>query len=339
MKKKKILIVNSINEIPSNQQYFHLGLKLASMGYNVIHIKDNSRNVFNYPGTILQWKNKKIFPSLFFFAKIIFRYKRFHCVILNFRGRNFSPLFYFFSKQTITTYRSDFFPTNFFSRVRSSFCFLFSTNVLTISYFIQEKVEKNFFFTRDKTIVLHNSIDSRKISESNIHISKRRTEVPGIIFVGNLGYHKGFDLLIEFMLNNKSWEGELTIVGEGSLVSMIPENDSRINYKGRLSHKETMSLIKQNDFLILPSREEAFGQVIIEAYALETIPVVIRGVGSQELIAHNKSGFIGEDIEDCFAHIKACSSEKIVEMRDNIREYQKQFRMENWVLKMSDFIK
>lgn len=338
-RRKNILIVNSINNIPSNQQYYLLGLELLKDGYHVIHVKDNSRKIENYPGTIISWKNKELIRSFFFFLNILINYKTFECVILNFRARKFSFLFYPFSKNTIITNRSDFFQKSFFNRLKTSLNFLFSSEIVTLSEFMKSKMIDIYYVNSRKIKVIYNSIDLKGIKNRNQQYLK--ASLPSkinVVFVGNLAYHKGFDLLMEYYSKNNSPDLFLTIIGEGEMRDLISKQIPNLLYLGRLSHSATMEIIKKNHFLILPSRNEAFGQVIIEAYALDTIPVVIGGTGNEEIILHRKTGFIGTDIEDCFELIRNLDSINYEQMMDEIRSFREKFDVNHWINNMKKLI-
>lgn len=330
-KGKKVLIVNSINDIPSNQQYFLLGLELHQMGYEVIHIKDNPREIKEYPGKILYWKNKGTVASLLFFYRVLIRYKKFDLVILNFRSRKYSFIFYPFSKKTIVSVRSDFFPDSYFHKIKTSLNYIFCTHILTLSEFVKQKISDRSF-TKNKIVVLHNSIKVKEIS--GVCKSYRKppfSDVVKVIFVGNLEIHKGFDLLIDYFVNNSSPKMHLTIIGEGSLMESIPEESGRITFLGRKTHNETLKEIKKSHFLILPSRNEAFGQVVIEAMTLETIPLVIRGTGSQELIEDRKTGFIGSSVEECIEFINTLTKQEFNELQRNLVTAVEKFDTGRWI--------
>ncbi|MDT0642847.1 glycosyltransferase [Zunongwangia sp. F363] len=92
-------------------------------------------------------------------------------------------------------------------------------------------------------------------------------------------------------------EIELIIIGEGEkqyLDNIIPEN-SNIKHLGFLPKAE---IYKHFDFLIVNSKNEAFGRTVAEANAIG-IPVIGRGSGAIcEIIKPGENGFLYENSEE-----------------------------------------
>ncbi|MCK4319952.1 glycosyltransferase family 4 protein [Candidatus Micrarchaeota archaeon] len=115
-----------------------------------------------------------------------------------------------------------------------------------------------------------------------------------IIFVGRVVEEKNLELLINAMnkLKNKS----LTVVGEGKLLEKIKRDAPKnVNFLGGVPQKKLPSLYANADILILPSKSESWGMVIVEAFA-SGIPAIVssnvKSVG--ELVVNGKTGFVFE---------------------------------------------
>lgn len=341
---RKIVIVNTINDVPSNRQYFLLSQKLLDEGFEVIYITDNSKVIDNYKGRIEYWKSKSFFKSCLFFISIILKEKKFDSVILNFRATNFSFLFYFFSRKVIVISQSDFFPNNFFSKIKSSLKFLFAHEVVTISNYMKEKlVNKFYFISKNKISVFHNSIEIKKFESSfskpnNDDLKLDFSDVKRLIFVGNLEYHKGFDLLIASFIKFNSKNVQLKIIGDGTLKKLIPFNNKNIIHLGRLSHQMVMEEIAQNHFIILPSRKEAFGQVIIEAMSVGTVPLSAKNIGASELIDNFQSGFLFDDVSEALNFIEQMSFEHYLKLKENVTIQKNNFDSSTWVNQYYKFL-
>lgn len=123
-----------------------------------------------------------------------------------------------------------------------------------------------------------------------------------IMACGRLSYEKGFDLLLKSVKDTfkKYPEWNLEIIGEGPeeshLRSMIDEFDlqKHVSLKGQVHN--IYQIYSNYSFLVVPSRFEGFGMVIIEA--LKTgIPVISFNApnGPKEIIVDLKNGLLVEE--------------------------------------------
>jgi glycosyltransferase involved in cell wall biosynthesis len=68
--------------------------------------------------------------------------------------------------------------------------------------------------------------------------------------------------------------------------------DSRVKHYPHLSHAETMELMCQADFLILPTFHDTFGYVSLEAMASGTPAIATSTCAQNEIIEHGRSGYL-----------------------------------------------
>ena len=126
-----------------------------------------------------------------------------------------------------------------------------------------------------------------------------------ILFVGRLIECKGIPFLIEsfrrVLKNNIN--ARLFLVGDGVEVDRIRENISFLNiepYVFFLGYQENpRSFMSIADLLVLPSKEEGFGRVLLEAMGAGT-PVIGTNIGGiPEIIEHGTNGLLVDhgDIE------------------------------------------
>jgi glycosyltransferase involved in cell wall biosynthesis len=109
------------------------------------------------------------------------------------------------------------------------------------------------------------------------------------LFVGRLSWEKGIDILV------KAWENlnmELKIVGAGPLEGSYSQScSSHVSFLGVKSRPEVTQLMRDSDFIIVPSvSPETFGMVAIEAFSTGT-PVICSRIGAlSEIVEDGVTG-------------------------------------------------
>ncbi|MFA4640686.1 glycosyltransferase family 4 protein [Pyrococcus kukulkanii] len=116
-----------------------------------------------------------------------------------------------------------------------------------------------------------------------------RSERKAIVFLGRIAKYKGVDDFIK--LAEHFPNEEFIIAGEGPRIK-APEN---VRFLGYVRAEEVLSRAK---ILVLPSRREGFGLVILEANSFG-VPVLGRAIGGiRELIRHGKNGYLFSTLEE-----------------------------------------
>lgn len=99
-----------------------------------------------------------------------------------------------------------------------------------------------------------------------------QTARPVLIGVGRLVPQKGFDLLLQAAAQSH-YEPDVWIVGDGAELPRLRELAStldmreRVKFLGRRSPVEVRALMASSNAVVVPSRAEAFGIVVLEAWA------------------------------------------------------------------------
>jgi len=119
---------------------------------------------------------------------------------------------------------------------------------------------------------------------------------PLIFFAGRLVYQKGPDLLVEAipLVLSKRWDAKFLFAGDGGMRAWL---ESKVNglparFLGYLPDFEFVRLLNASDIVVIPSRNEPFGLVLLEAWSAERC-VVATDVGG-----------LGENIENFVDGIK-----------------------------------
>jgi len=125
-----------------------------------------------------------------------------------------------------------------------------------------------------------------------------RSDQKKLIAVGRLVEQKGFDLLLKAM-HGLDPSITLTIIGDGvekDKLKALQQRlglDVRVAFLGEMSRSETRDKICQHDALILSSRHETFGNVLVEALACG-VPVVATDCGGPADIITEDVGVLCE---------------------------------------------
>lgn len=140
-------------------------------------------------------------------------------------------------------------------------------------------------------------------------------------FVGNLEYIKGADRLVEIFkkIEKLNENVEFIIVGDGTLKNKIFDElceCKKITFTGKLNQEDVAEYMNCMDYLIVPSRNEGQGNVILEAYACAT-----------EVIA-TECGGIPEIIRDKMYLVK--NNENMIEEIFNIISNDKQYVLDEY---------
>jgi len=112
---------------------------------------------------------------------------------------------------------------------------------------------------------------------------------PRALFVGVLERYKGIDVLL------RAWErvdlGTLRIVGDGSLSGVV--TDARtVEWERRLAPHEVAHAMDDAWCLVLPSRSEGMGRVLVEAFCRARGVVATRVGSIPDLVRDGESGLL-----------------------------------------------
>jgi glycosyltransferase involved in cell wall biosynthesis len=119
---------------------------------------------------------------------------------------------------------------------------------------------------------------------------------PRALFVGVLELYKGLDLLVE------AWppvtaavpEAELRIVGKGPRADFVERllRTPGVSWEPQLAPEEVAAELDAATCLVLPSRREGMGRVVVEAFCRGRAVVGTRGGGIEDLVTDGKSGVL-----------------------------------------------
>ncbi len=152
-----------------------------------------------------------------------------------------------------------------------------------LAHLVMGKLSKKYvqsFDDQNPVVIFSNTVSIKKYSNTLRH-NREISEPIRLLFVGHLEPWKGVEDLIKVCIEvfQLQYNVNLTLVGEGSLksklMSQIPYSlKERITFAGFVQPNDLAKYYNSSDGFILPSRDEPWGVVAIEALA-NHLPVLL----------------------------------------------------------------
>ena len=164
-----------------------------------------------------------------------------------------------------------------------------SDNIIFCSNYLRGSFQTITQKHTTKSVVIVNGINSEAISsDAEKATQPKPLSSPYILCIAGYSHVKGQDILLEAFhsVAKKHPHNLIFIGGLGSKKTLetlkhsskLLQLEGRISFYVDLPHHSTMAILSQASILILPSRLESFGLVILEA-GLHGIPVIASNVG------------------------------------------------------------
>lgn len=177
-------------------------------------------------------------------------------------------------------------------------CRYFFNTIIVNSDFSARLLLENDKKLLKKIVVIPNGVNlSYAIDCNNID---RMEGNPVILFVGRIEYVKGVDILVKAISLAKTYFPEicLHIVGQGKNFSEIVGLRSALSLQkhiklhGLVSEAKKQQFYRSCDIIVVPSRLEPFGIVVLEAM-LAHKPLIVSNLGAlPELVKHGNNGYV-----------------------------------------------
>jgi glycosyltransferase involved in cell wall biosynthesis len=177
-----------------------------------------------------------------------------------------------------------------------------------------------------KKHIVSQGIDQNKVYELPIYthknISKKIVrkdfdtpeDKPLLLSLSRLHPVKGIDILLEAMV--KVPEAFLWIAGSGPLEKKLINQSQRLGLSERVKflgwREDKEALMATSDICVFPSRNDAFGAVIIEAWAAKKPNIACKSPGPRTIISNNHNGLLVEidDVSELVDAIKKVINNK-----------------------------
>jgi len=188
------------------------------------------------------------------------------------------------------------------------------------------------FFPKSKQVVLRNPLLTAIPEIAN----QLRQKNYRYLFIGQLEIHKGIQWLADLWAKNKLL-ADLWVAGSGSLATEKISSAGNIKFLGRLNESQLIEVLKQVDFLIVPSLCYENSPTVIQLAFACGIPVVAANIGGAgELVEVGKRGFLfeaGNEVSFLRAlnEAVAVNVEKYREMQVACLEASKEFALQKYL--------
>jgi glycosyltransferase involved in cell wall biosynthesis len=178
-------------------------------------------------------------------------------------------------------------------------------NVLLFnSKYTASVISKSYSLVGGNSYVTYKAVDLNKF-----YCKERKTfgEPIKIAFIGTDYKRKGLFVVLKAIKNLLNSGISVSLIISGNYKSELHKINSKISelniedsveINGGSSKKRTEEILCQSDFLVLPSKMEALGVVIIEALACGAVVIASDRGGIPEIISNGKSGFLVSDSDD-----------------------------------------
>jgi glycogen(starch) synthase len=149
-----------------------------------------------------------------------------------------------------------------------------------------------------RSSVIHNSLDVPALRPATL-----RFEGPQLLCLGRLVPEKGFDVALDALaaLHDRFPSARLVIAGDGPARADLQQQASElgisdaVEFVGWVAPDQVPALINRATVVVIPSQQEAFSLVALEA-ALMARPVVATRVGGlTEVVLHQQTGLLVEE--------------------------------------------
>lgn len=153
----------------------------------------------------------------------------------------------------------------------------------------------------NKGRVVANGIDPSRFVVTQPHRHPR----PYVLASGRLTHAKGFDLLLTAFsqLNGRTRRTDLIIAGDGELRETLRQRvrelglADRVHFFGQATPDEIVRLLNGSLFMVVPSRQEAFGVAALEAMAAGKPVLATRVGGLPEFVVGSANKLVEPSIE------------------------------------------
>ncbi len=176
--------------------------------------------------------------------------------------------------------------------------------VISVSRSLKGEVQNIYSVPESKMNVVYNGVNSENFDGwVDTMAIKKLYEIgpydPMVLFVGRMTYQKGPDILAEAIPNilRHIPHAKFVFVGDGDMRKGVEHRARDLGvyhstrFLGQVNGWKLRDLFKASDCVVVPSRNEPFGIVILEAWSASKPVVASMNGGPSEIVCHDINGF------------------------------------------------
>jgi glycosyltransferase involved in cell wall biosynthesis len=188
--------------------------------------------------------------------------------------------------------------------------------VICQSVYMYEDLVHHCGLPPERGIVINNPLDIERVRAlaGEDSPSVAACAPPGqaplrLVAAGRLSFEKGFDILLDALVQVRTRECSLTILGEGPLLASLQKQARRLGVDHRVRfvgfQQNPYVHFRQADAFVLSSRTEGFPNVVLEALACGTPVIALPGPGGTAEILQTQPDCTLTDAVDAAALARA----------------------------------
>lgn len=161
-----------------------------------------------------------------------------------------------------------------------------------------------------------------------------------LLYVGTLIPRKGVEIIIHSLAELRDqFDFELKIIGDGiehdkinELIRYLKMDDCARMY-GKIPHSEVYQYMSDADIFIMPSKQETFGLVYLEAMANGCITIGSKNEGIDGIIINGKNGFLvnaldKDDLIKCLHKLFVMPIDELKQISNDAKETADRYTLE-----------
>lgn len=218
--------------------------------------------------------------------------------------------------------------------------------ILTVSNLARESYI-NAGISPQKVITIPMGVDLKVFKPTQKSCSSEK--IIRFLFCGSLIERKGIDILLEAYQKIRKLGVLCELILIGGTNKSFSKLFSKTNYSeniiqlGKLTQIEINPVLQNSDCLVLPSRHDSFGMVVLEALACGLPVIVSSMVGAKEAICESKNGWVipVNNVEALVDRMLWCANNRnaLKTMREAARAAAAKFSWEHYHSKIIELIK
>lgn len=322
-----------------------LGAEVKILTTNILSYRTMQKVYPSETEGVIRVRGFKVLPlpeGIGIVAPGMLKYLAYNYDIVHLHGYGSFPTFLapFFRKAgkrvVITTHSDEGLPSlrkKIFDIIAPKFSIVHASRIIALSNH-EKRVLERLGINRQKIVVVPNGIEPGLLNLSHSVSTGRKR----VLYVGRINFRqKGLDIMLLALkrLVGKFRDLEFELVGPPEEIDLLMSYSRKlglekiVKYHGVVNREKLIHLMTHSDLLVLPSRFEPFGIVVLEAMAVG-LPVVAASVGGiPEIVRNGVDGllFPRGDMEALAAQIERVLTDSLLasKLASNAKERARSF--------------